>query len=125
MKISDIYIHATSAVWLEREVAFAIDVIICLTLTIFPTVGWVLGLAYFMCKDALPFTNSSSLGKIIYGLKAVNINTEERLTLEKSIIRSIILIVPILNIFDIYHFLKTGVRLADKWTESKVVSEYN
>ena len=36
MKIKDIYINATTTEMLEREFAFAVDLIICLTLAIFP-----------------------------------------------------------------------------------------
>ncbi|GAO30966.1 hypothetical protein JCM15548_13291 [Geofilum rubicundum JCM 15548] len=40
---------------------------------------------------------------------------------EKSIIRGLVMMIPILNIIDIWYFLTKGYRLADKWAETTVV----
>lgn len=121
MKIKDIYINATTTEMLEREFAFAVDLIICLTLAIFPKIGWILGSLYFFAKDAIPTTGGRSFGKLLYGLKTVSVSTNQRVQIEKSIIRSLIMLIPILNIVDIISFLKTGTRLADRWIGTKVV----
>ena len=51
----------------------------------------------------------------------MSVSTNQRVQIEKSIIRSLIMLIPILNIVDIISFLKTGTRLADRWIGTKVV----
>ncbi|MBP5364922.1 MAG: hypothetical protein J6Y82_03250 [Bacteroidales bacterium] len=107
--------------WLEREVAFLIDIVICATIAIFPRIGFIISALYFFLKDALPFGGASSFGKSIYGLKVKDADDQPvRHFWRKTIVRNLIIVIPILNLVDIYYFLKTGVRLADEWTSTKV-----
>lgn len=112
-----------TAQWLEREVAFFIDIIICCTLTILPKLGIVLAIIYFFMKDALPWSFGRSLGKSIYGLKVITTDNEPNTLFRRTIVRNLIMIVPILNIIDIYYFISSGNRLADEWTGTKVIKE--
>lgn len=107
--------------WLEREVAFSIDMIICITLAIFPRIGFIISILYFFLKDSLPIEGGSSFGKSIYNLKVKEKDEQQhRFFWQKTIVRNLILIIPILNFVDIYYFLKNGIRLADEWTSTKV-----
>jgi hypothetical protein len=115
--------HLQDPQYIERMVAFALDLIISLVLSIIPTLGWLLGFGYFFLKDALPMTRHDSFGKHIYKLYLSDASTGERIEkgrYEKSMIRSLILLVPIINIIDIVHFLTYGNRLADEWTNTMV-----
>ncbi len=110
--------------FVERVVAFALDLIICLVLGIIPIIGWLIGFAYFILKDSLAFTNYASFGKHIYNLALVDSSTGEKIEKifdEKIVLRGLILLVPIINLVDIYYFITTGRRAADKWTGTEVI----
>ncbi len=111
---------------LERMVAFALDAAICLVLCIIPIIGYFVGLIYFFLKDALPFTSGDSLGRHLYHLKLVDRETNQRITkgrLEKSIIRGLILFVPIINIIDAVYYIRHEHRLADEWVNTTVIKD--
>lgn len=111
---------------LERLVAFTLDASISLALSIIPMVGLYIGMVYFFMKDALPFNRGESFGKHLYQLKLVDRETLQEIDkgrFEKSVIRSLILIIPIINIIDIVYFFKLGHRLADEWTNTLVVKK--
>lgn len=111
---------------LERIIALIIDASICLTLSIIPVLGYTIGALYFFLRDALPFTNGESFGKLLYQLKLVDRETNQEIEkgkVEKSIIRSLILVIPILNIIDIIYFFKHQHRLADEWVNTVVIKK--
>jgi RDD family. len=113
---------------LERVVALILDASISLALSIIPVVGYIVGALYFFLKDALPFSNGESFGKHLYQLKLVDRETTQDLgkgKFEKSIIRSLILITPIINIIDIVYFIKHEHRLADEWVNTSVIKKEN
>ncbi len=124
MQFINIKNNLTNPLIIERIVAFALDITICLILNIIPVIGWIAGLLYFLLKDSLPFTNYGSFGKHIYKLSVIDLTSKEvksRIQIEKSIIRSLVILIPIINIIDIIQFLNTGRRLADEWTTAEVV----
>ena len=113
---------------LERVVALILDASIALALSIIPVVGYIVGALYFFLKDALPLANGESFGKHLYQLKLVDRETNQDLgkgKFEKSIIRSLILITPIINIIDIVYFIKHEHRLADEWVNTSVIKKEN
>lgn len=115
--------NATTTRWLEREVAFIIDVIIVALLSVFPRVGFFFGLLYFLFRDSLPFGAGCSFGKSLYRLVVANSDSaQSRANWRKTLIRNIIYFIPILNLVDIYYFLRSGRRLIDIWLEIDVVS---
>ena len=109
----------------ERFFAFLIDGAIVLLLCLIPKVGWMFGLIYFLGKDAMPSLNGQSVGKKVFGIRILTEGTHEPIHLHprRSVTRGLILLIPLVNIVDIFQLLKTGRRLADKWTATYVVKE--
>ena len=89
----------------------------------FPRIGWMFGIIYHLTRDALPFLNGQSFGKKLMHLKAVTNPGQMSLTSspEKSVIRGIVFLIPILNLIDIWVLFTKGYRLADKWAETTVM----
>lgn len=115
--------NALTARWLEREVAFVIDIIIVALFSVFPKFGWIFGILYFFFRDTLPFGTGGSFGKSLYKLIVVNADSRQsRANWRKSLIRNIIFFIPILDLLDIYYFLRDGRRLIDTWLDIDVVS---
>jgi uncharacterized RDD family membrane protein YckC len=108
-----------------RFFAFLIDFGISLILCFIPKVGWMFGLIYFLGKDAMPALKGQSIGKKVFNIRILDKSTNEPLYLHprSSIIRGLILLIPVVNIIDIYLLLTKGYRLADKWTETYVLKE--
>ena len=109
----------------ERFFAFLIDGAIVLLFCLIPKVGWMFGLIYFLGKDAMPSLNGQSVGKKVFGIMILTEGTNEPIHLHprRSITRGLILLIPLVNIVDVFQLLRTGRRLADKWTETYVVKE--
>jgi len=108
----------------ERMMAFFIDCVISFGLGMFPKIGWIFGLIYFLLKDSLYFNKGQSFGKQIMKIRVVCTSTNESLINypQKSIIRNLILLIPFLNLVEIYFFLFRTKRLGDIWSETSVVS---
>ncbi|NPA35260.1 MAG: RDD family protein [Chlorobi bacterium] len=109
----------------ERFLAFCVDLGIAASLCLIPKVGWMFGLIYFLGRDAMPSLKGQSAGKKIFNIRILDQGTNEPLYLHprSSITRGLILLIPVVNIIDIYLLIKTGRRLADKWTETYVIKE--
>jgi uncharacterized RDD family membrane protein YckC len=107
----------------ERFVAALIDIVIVCGLCLFPRIGWMFGLIYLLTRDALPFLNGQSFGKKLMHLKVVTQPNNSPLTSspEKSVIRGIVFLIPVLNLIDVLHLYTKGQRLADKWAETEVI----
>lgn len=102
--------------------AFFIDCIIAFGLAMFPKIGWIFGLMYFLLKDALYFNKGQSFGKKIMKIKVCTSANESLVNYpQKSIIRNLILLIPILNLVEIYYFLFRSKRLGDVWSETSVL----
>lgn len=110
-----------SAWCLERVIALALDLIICLTLAIIPMFGPGLSLLYFLIRDGLPVKQKSGFGKSIYNLHVVSAGTRRRAPIGRIVVRNVMLLVPLLNLYDIWCFVSTGERLADKWTNTEIL----
>lgn len=108
----------------ERLMAFFVDCAISFGLSMFPKIGWIFGLIYFLLKDSLYFNKGQSFGKKIMKIKVVYTSTNESLINypQKSIIRNLILLIPFLNLVEIYFFLFRPQRLGDLWSETSVVN---
>lgn len=112
----------------ERTMAFLIDVFLSMLFSVFPFYGWVVAIAYFFLKDALPFGITASVGNNIYGYRVVNISPDgkaEALPWYKSVARNLLILVPILNIIDLISFLRRRRRFCDEWLGVLVIrNEY-
>ncbi len=110
---------------LERMIAFAIDLLAIVCVSLLPPIGIILGVVYFFLRDSLPFGVNASFGKNIYSLKVITVENEQirRAPWHKSVVRCLILIIPILNLVDIFYFLRDGKRLVDTWLGTDVICE--
>ena len=109
----------------ERFMAFLIDMAIVLVLCLIPKTGWIFGLIYFLGRDAMPSLKGQSIGKKVFKIRILTTGTHETLDInpDRSVTRGLILLIPVVNIIDIFMLLTRGRRLADKWTETEVIKE--
>ncbi|MCQ2226632.1 MAG: RDD family protein [Bacteroidales bacterium] len=105
--------------WLEREIAFCVDLFVCAAIAICPNIGYAAAVLYFIIRDACPFGMQTNLGKSVYGLRVVNENGENP-SWRSAILRNIVVFIPFANIYDFYLFISTGDRLADRWSQTHV-----
>jgi uncharacterized RDD family membrane protein YckC len=108
----------------DRFIAALIDGIIAGVCNIVPFIGWLVGIAYMLTRDALPFLNGQSLGKKVMKIRAVEEATGEPITnkWDKAIIRTISLYIPIFGIVDAFMVLSADrKRFGDKWANTIVV----
>lgn len=108
---------------IERITAAIIDLIIVGILILFPRIGWLLGLLYHLTRDSIPILGGQSFGKKLLRIKVITLPNEESLIKypEKSVIRGLVALIPILNIIDLWHLFARGRRLADIWSQTTVV----
>ena len=93
--------------------------------------GWLLGFAYMVAKDSLPFLDGRSVGKKAMKLRAVT-KAGEPLTHNwtAACIRNGVLLVPLFALIEIYILLtrdgkpERGLRLGDEWAKTKVVTDF-
>jgi uncharacterized RDD family membrane protein YckC len=107
----------------ERIIAAIIDIIIVAILCLFPRIGWLVGIIYHLTRDSLPFLKGQSFGKHLLHLKVVTLPKQESLVNypEKSIIRGLVMLIPVLNIIDFWFLYHKGQRLADIWAQTTVI----
>ncbi|MDG5799726.1 hypothetical protein QA597_05035 [Marinilabiliaceae bacterium ANBcel2] len=108
---------------IERITAAIIDIIIVIGLCFFPRIGWMFGIIYHLTKDSLPLLKGQSLGKQLLNIRTLAMPQKVPLSVypEKSVIRGLVMLIPILNIIDAWFLLSKGYRLADKWAQTTVV----
>lgn len=106
----------------RRFFADLVDLLIALLLGI-PFFG-LLGIFYYLFRDAVPFLNGQSWGKQLLGIQAVKQETFESLKgrYGDACLRSIPRCVPLLNLLDaIYVFGEKKHRLGDRWAQTCVI----
>ena len=108
---------------LEREIAFVVDICICLTITIFPNkAAVVLSVAYFIFRDCFRISGERmSFGKRLYGIRIVRSDGGGSPSWRVTLLRNLFLCVPVLNLIDICSFIYRGKRLVDDWLGTDVV----
>ena len=106
----------------KRIVAFLIDALLCAFLLLVPKYGSYLLLIYFVLRDTKMF-GFNSIGKRLCHIEVKETGVKDRMEMSSSkmMLRSVFLLVPILNIVDVIHLFRNGERLADKWMNTKVV----
>ncbi len=107
----------------ERILAGIIDYSIVLGVSLFPRIGWLFGLIYFLFKDSLGFLNGQSFGRRLFKIKVVSVTEHSDLANkpDKALIRQIVFLVPVLNLIELYYFLFADERLGAKWTDTTVI----
>jgi len=100
----------------ERIMAGLVDIVIAVLISLFPKIGWMFGVIYLLAKDSLSFLNGQSFGKKIFNLRTIALPHYASLSgwPEKSIIRGLVQVIPVLNIIDLYYLITKKVRIADK-----------
>jgi len=86
--------------------------------------GSLVGLAYTFTKDALPYTNGKSIGKMLIGIRVVT--EREKLPITNnytaSVVRAVSLLIPIFNVIDALMVFSTErKRFGDKWAGTIVI----
>jgi uncharacterized RDD family membrane protein YckC len=121
-----------------RVIAFVIDVVVTLGLGmaavwLLPAfaegIGWLVGIAYLVTRDSLPFLDGQSVGKKAMKLRAV---TASGASLsgrwEPGLIRNGVLAIPFFALVELYILLTRedkpghGQRLGDEWAKTKVIA---
>lgn len=100
----------------RRIKAGGLDILLALVLCLVP----VLGVAYFLCKDALWW--GPSVGKKWQGLVVVKGEAAESMRKHYglSIRRNLLLTIPLLNLLECY-LIYSGRGLGDRWAGTRVV----
>ncbi|MDO4461712.1 MAG: hypothetical protein Q4C30_04340 [Bacteroidia bacterium] len=123
MHLYELLQNAISSPIIERFFAFVVDVFVMVAFTVIPVVGIVLSGVYFLIKDIVPLNGHTSFGKAVYHMRVVNTQDNaplSKLMMFKAVVRNIFILIPFLNIVDIYFLLSTGKRLIDTWIETDV-----
>ena len=111
----------------ERILAAVIDIAIVFGLCLFPRIGWIFGLFYFLMRDSISIFKGQSFGKKLMRIKVLTLPEQEPLVNypEKSALRGIVALVPGLNLIDLWYLITVGYRLADKWAQTAVVPYFD
>lgn len=116
----------------ERGISLMVDLVICFSISTFPMYGWVVAVLYFLFRDIIPIGYRTSLGKSVYNLRLMSFSglTAEEMKDSSQLktpgwlqvfVRNIVTFIPLVNIYDLYLFFVEGERLADQWSDTKVV----
>jgi len=111
------YLHPQvySTIGIERGAALFVDLFFIFGLTFIPTIGLGIGIGYFLLKDTIPFLNGQSLGKSFFSILLIRKHSGKPLTRNYWVAakRNFVLLIPGLNLFDMYFYIKHGERWAD------------
>ncbi len=111
----------------DRLNAALIDIAVLIGLYFLPNFGKILGFAYFLLRDSLPFLKGQSIGKRLMKIRVIDIFSADDLKekYDKSIIRTISLIIPVFNIIDaiMVYTDPEKKRFGDKWAGTIVTKE--
>lgn len=120
----------------SRVIALVIDGVLASGLTIavnmlLPSpLGLLVGAAYIVTRDSLPFLSGQSIGKAVMKYKAVTVDGERSLSgdWKTGAIRNAPLVIPLFAAIECAILLTRedkpdhGIRLGDEWAKTKVVS---
>ncbi len=111
----------------DRLNAALIDIAILIGLYFLPNFGKILGFVYFLLRDSLPFLKGQSIGKRLMKIRVIDIFSADDLKekYDKSIIRTVSLIIPVFNIIDaiMIYTDPEKKRFGDKWAGTIVTKE--
>lgn len=109
----------------NRILAVLIDGLIVMAMSIVPVIGFLVGLAYMLTRDALPFLDGQSVGKKVMKLRAVSSETNAPLTNNwgASLVRNVVLYIPFFAIVELVVLSNSpeNRRLGDQWAKTKVI----
>lgn len=89
---------------------------------------WLVGLAYLVTRDSLPFLGGQSVGKKAMHLKAVTLANESLAgNWQPGLVRNAVLAIPLFMFVELFILLSRedkpehGRRLGDEWAKTKVI----
>lgn len=117
------------AALVDMVVAFGLKILVMLILPGFAMLlAWLVGMAYLVARDSLPFLGGQSVGKKAMKLKVV---TQQGASLvnnwEAALIRNGVLAIPFFAFIEVIILLtredkpERGLRLGDEWAKTKVI----
>ncbi len=107
-----------------RILAYVIDLFIVIGFSMLPRWGWILGIAYMVTRDALPFLKGQSVGKKAMKLRAVTLQGDPLTgNWNQGIVRNIVLIIPLFPLVELFVWWSSPdrMRLGDQWAGTTVV----
>jgi uncharacterized RDD family membrane protein YckC len=121
-----------------RVVAAVIDLLLAVGLGIAAAIvlpnflsskfAWLIGIAYLVTRDTVPFLGGQSVGKKAMGLKALTADGQPLAgNWEAGLIRNGVLLIPLFPLIEVFILLtredkpERGRRLGDEWAKTKVV----
>lgn len=116
----------------KRAVAGIIDCVVSgglswIVASLIPRLGPLVGIAYMLVRDALPFMEGHSLGKRIMKIKAVTLDGKSLSgDWGTSILRNVLFALPLVGLIEVVVLFirkdKTPIRrLGDEWAKTKVI----
>ena len=86
---------------------------------------WLLGFAYLLTRDSLPFLGGQSIGKKVMKLKAVTLDGQSLVNKwEPAVIRNLSLLISPVELYILFTREgkpNQGTRLGDEWAKTKVI----
>lgn len=107
----------------RRLISSLMDFLLAFTMGyVIPFLGPVLCILYFLSKDALPVLGGQSVGKKLLQIKVVKKPSFQAITKDypSSILRSVTLLIPGLNLIELIFILSNKERLGDRWANTTV-----
>ena len=91
-------------------------------------IGWLVGAAYLVTRDSLPFLGGQSVGKTAMKLKVVTLDGKDLIgKWEAALVRNGVLAIPLFPVVELFVLLSRedtadrGRRLGDIWAKTKVI----
>ena len=91
-------------------------------------IAWLVGIAYLVTRDSLPFLGGQSVGKKAMKLKVVTLEGKPITgNWEAALIRNGVLLIPFFGLIELFVLLtredkpEHGRRLGDEWAKTKVI----
>ncbi|MEN9975371.1 MAG: hypothetical protein RLZZ282_1377 [Verrucomicrobiota bacterium] len=117
------------AALVDMFVAIGLQILVTLILPGFSMLlAWLVGMAYLVARDSLPFLGGQSVGKKAMKLQVV---TQQGASLvnnwEAALIRNGVLVIPFFGFIEVIILLtredkrERGLRLGDEWAKTKVI----
>lgn len=92
--------------------------------------AWLIGIAYLVTRDSLPFLGGQSVGKKAMKIRAVTLDGKSLVgNWEAALIRNGVLIIPLFGLVELFILLtredkpERGHRLGDEWAKTEVINE--
>ncbi len=136
-EVDESTLDGAAAPFNTRMIAIVIDMVVMIGVQmaiyyIIPFVGgklaMLVGIAYLLTRDCLPFLGGQSVGKKAMGIKVFTTDGKSLLgNWQPGVIRNAVLVIPLFALVEVFILLtredkaERGLRLGDEWAKTKVV----